>query len=94
MRLDEVPLGTGATGKSSDQASLKEIGTTQARWRYADMITLLLSTGLGADHLFRTMATLALDVQSGRVHRERRKSMRAACMQVESFTDNAREIRD
>lgn len=31
MRLDEVPLGIGATGKPSDQASLKEIGTIRAR---------------------------------------------------------------
>lgn len=30
MRLDEVLPGTGATGKSSDQALLKEIGTIRA----------------------------------------------------------------
>jgi len=30
MCLDEVLPGTGATGKSSDQASLKEIGNIRA----------------------------------------------------------------
>lgn len=41
VRLGEAPSGVDATGKSSNQASLKEIDTGLAMMSRTDMISLL-----------------------------------------------------